>query len=650
MEFHPGTVSPATSYANSTSWVHQARALVTHWPPPYVADADPYEFGVFKSPRAEAYCSGDARPPYVPRHTDEELTQLLRRHAFVIVRGPSRAGKSRSAFEVASAVLPNWRLVAPRDGNTLHALSELERPLTKEPMLVWLDDLERYFEAGALNASLIRRLTRSPSSDRVLATIRLSEHSRFRQLSGSLGRTVREVLGCARAITLSAAFDNPTERAAIARLYPGESFIGGLGEHLAAAPELALKFEEGIEQCPEGVALVKAAVDWRRAGLSRPIVRSELRLLWEAYFEGLQPLMSSSEKAFNRGLAWATKLEGRTAALLVRAPEQTDEAYVASDYLLELVEQQRPCLERDKTWTFVLARATAGEAVKVGIAAYTRGNIQFVGDAIMQAIEASASDGVPEIACEFLETLASEQASRRDPQANLDLGAAAEKALDATMSLALGAITGTPISEGALAAYRAALLSGDQSLASRAAMHLGGLLERKQDSAAAIRVYRFVQLYKHPTYAPQATIRLGSLLRREGNIKGAQAAFEEVINSGPLEAAAEARLRLGSLLRREGNIKGAQAAFEEVINSGPLEAAAEAAVQLTLLSAERDGRIDIHAIYEQISSMGDSEGKLRLMTDLGLLLAKQGDAVRAQLAFEHVVASGHAVHAPRAAN
>ena len=97
----------------------QARAqeLLAIWPPPRLLEASPDDLGVAPSPLAERYRpQGADRPPYVPRSTDPELARLLSEQSLVLVTGRSRAGKSRTAFEVAAkhSRLRNARLLIPR--------------------------------------------------------------------------------------------------------------------------------------------------------------------------------------------------------------------------------------------------------------------------------------------------------------------------------------------------------------------------------------------------------------------------------------------------------------------------------------------------------------------------------------------------------
>ena len=119
------------------------RAISAFWPMPRVRDADLYSLGVFYSSRAEKYSTGRSRPPYVPRTIDEKLTHILRSKAMALVKGQSRAGKSRTAFEIALQELGDWKLLVPRNHGSLTAIAELYATGDRsEPTLIWLDDLD----------------------------------------------------------------------------------------------------------------------------------------------------------------------------------------------------------------------------------------------------------------------------------------------------------------------------------------------------------------------------------------------------------------------------------------------------------------------------------------------------------------------------
>jgi hypothetical protein len=62
---------------------------------------------------------------------------------FVVVVGPSKAGKSRTALEAARSTLNDHPVIVPRHGQALAALIQLNPPPWKgvAPALVWLDDI-----------------------------------------------------------------------------------------------------------------------------------------------------------------------------------------------------------------------------------------------------------------------------------------------------------------------------------------------------------------------------------------------------------------------------------------------------------------------------------------------------------------------------
>jgi hypothetical protein len=85
--------------------------LFKRYPPPLVEEADLYAmFGVTPSPLA------DTDSPYVARDIDDQLDRALRneRLVLVIVSGPSKAGKSRTAAEGVRRVYPRCKLLVPQ--------------------------------------------------------------------------------------------------------------------------------------------------------------------------------------------------------------------------------------------------------------------------------------------------------------------------------------------------------------------------------------------------------------------------------------------------------------------------------------------------------------------------------------------------------
>ena len=69
----------------------------------------------------------------------------------------------------------------------------------------------------------------------------------------------------------------------------------------------------------DNAALVKAAVDWERTGLTRPIPKPQLEELWQTYGHQRRPLLASHDR-FETALKWATTfLEDSDSASYMRS-------------------------------------------------------------------------------------------------------------------------------------------------------------------------------------------------------------------------------------------------------------------------------------------------------------------------------------------
>ncbi len=101
------------------------------------------------------------------------------------------------------------------------------------------------------------------------------------------------------------------ERARARMLYPqvaAERLAqAGIGEYMIAADELVERLNRAPEHegksCPQGPAVVWAAIDWQRAGITAPVHREVLQELYVHYLSGLDP----TPERFAIGLEWARK-------------------------------------------------------------------------------------------------------------------------------------------------------------------------------------------------------------------------------------------------------------------------------------------------------------------------------------------------------
>jgi hypothetical protein len=172
-------------------------AALTFWPLRRLREVDRRRLGVFP-PRLVDGEPADAA--YVPRPLDARLRDAIRPGSFVLVLGPPRAGKSRTALEAADG--DAW-LIVPRDAAGLRAIADVHPPpgaVLAEDTVLWLDDLERYVEA--LDAGVLDRILGYEPPPAVVATMRTDEYDALLAAAGERGEAARAVAARAHAIEL----------------------------------------------------------------------------------------------------------------------------------------------------------------------------------------------------------------------------------------------------------------------------------------------------------------------------------------------------------------------------------------------------------------------------------------------------------------
>jgi cellulose synthase operon protein C len=313
--------------ASTQARQQQIRALLVRWPLS-VQEADERELGVPESKIANQYRREGKRPPYVSRDQDEELRRALATSWFVMLVGPSKAGKSRTAVEALRSKelgLGDRALLVPvrpsDDPHSLRSLAALRPCLALGPDLtvLWLDDVDEYLRAGTVSATLLRRWREDYPRGMILATIREGaladlrgmESERSSSDAPTVGKDIGEVLDQAHQVQLPRE-PSLVELRRASELYPGQDFSDGIGTSLIDAPRLVDRLRTGPSRCREGVAIVRSAVDWRRAGVTRRATREDLYSLAGVYLEGAR----SSAVDLDRGLVWALERLESGAALL----------------------------------------------------------------------------------------------------------------------------------------------------------------------------------------------------------------------------------------------------------------------------------------------------------------------------------------------
>ncbi|MBV9455477.1 MAG: tetratricopeptide repeat protein [Rubrobacter sp.] len=326
---------------------------------------------------------------------------------------------------------------------------------------------------GALTPGLLHRL----SAEVVVVGSRTSQRrDRIASSDSDIGRAARIALAQAIVIPLGSELTN-SEREEAASKYPNERFEHSIGEPLVAADQLTARFEAGRTDNPTGHASVKAAIDWRRAGLIRPISDSELRALYPKYLLSVRPGLEPSDELYQDGLAWACKPLVSHLALLAKVTEGTEHGFVAFNYLVAYSDGQHGFRRRDvlpAMWSFVVDSLPGEEALEASLTAYLRDE-RGAAEHIWRTLIDRSSDQAPTAAF-YLGVLLAEQ----------------------------GDI------EGARAAYQQAIDSNHPGQAPAAAVNLGVLLKEQGDVQGARAAYQQAIDSNHPEVVPIAK----ELLRR----------------------------------------------------------------------------------------------------------------------------------------
>jgi non-ribosomal peptide synthetase-like protein len=558
------------------------------------------------------YLQRDPDPPYVRREVDDLLDHALEQERFVLVVGSSKAGASRSAIEAVRRRFPTSPLVVPSDGATALAGLVGDAPAGAGPgrPVLWLDDLDRYLgDASGFDRELLRRLRRQDDELVIAATIDQARRDGLRGTEGEIGWVARRILEHATEIELPARL-SATERADAERRYPELDLDRGIGEPLAAAPALEWRYRLGRVVAPVGQAMVQAAVDWRRTGMTRPIAEWELRRLCRRYLEAMQVEPPTDRRGYAQGLAWACQPVAPQVALLRRAGRRRSRMFVASDHIVALADQQAGDLEREvaaAAWDLAVAMAMPEDAMRVGFRAYTRGNHEVAAAAWSRASASGHAEAAP-LAAVNLGLLrrrlgdtdgavaAFEQASRSQhphaaPWASVSLGLLRKQLGDAGGAAAAFERAGASRHPDAapLASLNLRLLRyqpGNGQMAPGVAADVVRLVAQG-DVEAARRACELVIASGHPDEAPRAAVDLGALLAMQGDIDGARVAFELAADSRHPDHAPWAVLGMAVLLTRLGDPAYARRAYQSVVESGNPQAASVAASNLELLGEDR---------------------------------------------------------------
>ena len=366
---------------------------------PLVADLNPYKLGSTSSNygNPSSYGQGD---PYVPRRIDQELRDALEPgRPLVIVVGPSKAGKTRTAFEALLQRMPQARLVIPVVGKLAQLASHPRLRDTTELIAVWLNDVNLFLNGtDPLTLAMLARLTARPGPTVVVATLQKKERDRLRDATGELSHETSNLLHAAITIELDSTAEDPDEQAAARMAYPDEDLSDvGLAERLANAPELLGAYRDAVDaSSPLRYLLVGVAIDWARVGGPSPIPEPDLLALAKEALWQDRPDLDPGEQETSQALNWArTPLSGsaHVAMLSTKPLPGRVRGYWPFSYLVAADDGQAPPFRPIPAWFWqqVLDRVSSLDAFAVGVSGYNRGSVDVAFAAYRKAAEGGST-------------------------------------------------------------------------------------------------------------------------------------------------------------------------------------------------------------------------------------------------------------------
>jgi len=650
---------------------------------PTVGETSVYDMGVTPSKYVSAE---NPRPPYVPRQwVDAEIATLLNAgERFIVAVGDSKSGKSRSLSEMMHRLRPEARLIVPAasDPTALSKLAQRDLSLGPDGAVLWLDDIDRYLVPNGLDHKVLRSVLTSQPPITIAGTITSRRHHDImtaRDGTGTRDAAAQfgQVLSQAKLVRVASKLS--AEDLAEARTqYPEEDFSSrGIGQQMVAADMVEQLYGWAREGSPEGWAVIQAAVDWRRIGVSRPVTKPVLYSLFQHYLPEVIQHLEPDEDRFAVGLRWATEpLVGTIALLTTVKPGGDEAAYRAFDYVLACADGQGPFQPEpiaSSAWDVAISTLDADELLVITQAAVIQGETEIAKRAAEAARRGSDDPAATARAALFLGEL-QVASGDQDSAAALLEEAAASGITDVvpTAQADLGQLLSMPGGEPdrARALLESAIAAGDVQVTAQAQLSLGVMLMTQENLAEARPLLEAamaarVDLADSPFFglnrlspADQARLprKASSADGRRSEGWGAAAPVADD-RSRVLQAAAHrraesvhllAQVSLGGLLVNEGDLDGAQMLLEAALNSHNPEVEPLARTNLGLLLL-RHGDLEAARVeLERVVNGGNADLAALAMVTLAGVLLTSGDEAAAYELLEAAAASGSIDHAPRA--
>ena len=325
-----------------------------------VADWTARQLGVHPAIHGSAHVDapdGFVLPEYLERDHDRAVRDHLSgaatrdRTTFVLIRGSSCTGKTRTAFEAVHSCLPDWQLVFPKSAGRLLAL--LDADALAPRTVLWIDEAQNLFTGtdGEQAAAALRSRLEQPGPIVAIGTL-WPEYHRALTRSAPPGAVAderahaRALLHQAALVDVPLSFDPQVLKGLRDRVHDPLRIAartgtdGRITQVLAAGPQLVDHYQQAVPpHGPYGHAVITAAMDARRLGHSSPLLPAALlKAAAVGYLTEEQRAAADGDTWFAGALEYAReKVMGVAAALEpVADPEGVGalpDVYRLNDYL-----------------------------------------------------------------------------------------------------------------------------------------------------------------------------------------------------------------------------------------------------------------------------------------------------------------------------
>jgi TPR repeat protein len=383
-----GLLSALAAFRQAAADRRAAHRQVIRFGPPYpklgaIRDLTP--LGVTPSTLAERFRGGLPRPPYLPRSQDSEVEAALQTAPLVIVTGESKAGKSRTAFEIAAHTFPDSEIIVPADTRALRELlTSTELELTTDPAILWLDELGIYLQTGIVSLRRLQ-LFLEASAQRivVVGTVRTDELARLLEARDEVRPNATDLLNSATVISLVTTWGSWDHDEADKK-YPGLDFRQlGIGATLTAKDEVVRRY---LSEPPTSLrtGVVRAVSDWRRVGLTAPMPVELLSQVVSLYCPGA----AWTQQQLADALQWANEPTSASVRLVSRIGDADAAGLRAADAVIEHDEKTDRGIPPEY-WEVVLPAIDDEAALALAMTASTRGETSIIENALNRALGTS---------------------------------------------------------------------------------------------------------------------------------------------------------------------------------------------------------------------------------------------------------------------